>query len=41
MKIDYRNLMQEKMKLQKALKESEQDTEELKTELDFYKSKRT
>lgn len=40
MKIQLRTVMQEKMRMQKSIKEYEEDIRELKTEVSFYKAKR-
>lgn len=40
MKTQLRTLMQEKMRLNKSVKENEEDIRQLKEELNFYKAKR-
>lgn len=41
MKVQLRTLMQQKLKMQKSIKDYEDDITELKEELVFYKAKRT
>lgn len=40
MKVQLRTIMQEKMRMQKSIKEYEEDIRELKEEISFYKAKR-